>query len=63
MFSMNPEDTIPAGMAKIPIPKNEMHPAITFPKIVIGYISPYPTVVSVVIDHHMVDGISENISG
>jgi hypothetical protein len=37
--------------------------AQNLPMVVTGYISPYPTVVSVATDHHMVAGMLEKTSG
>ncbi len=48
---------MPAGNANMPIPRIEIKAVSVFPKPVIGYMSPYPTVVSVATLHHMVSGI------
>jgi hypothetical protein len=61
--SENPEASIPAGRANIPIPSMEIKAVSVLPKPVMGYISPYPTVVSVATLHHMVSGMLENLPG
>ena len=42
---------IPVGIATIPIPEIDIITVHIFPIIVIGYTSPYPTVLSVTTDH------------
>jgi len=54
---------IAVGNANIAMPKKATIPAQNFPTWVTGYISPYPTVVSVATDHHIVAGILEKDSG
>ena len=54
---------IPVGIATTPIPTNEIIEAKTFPQRVIGTISPYPTVASETVAHHMEAVILENTSG
>jgi hypothetical protein len=51
---------IPAGNASRATPARRIIAEKTFPSVVIGIISPYPTVVSVTTAHQMVAGILEN---
>ena len=37
---------MPVGKANIPIPKSAINPPNIFPRMVMGYISPYPAVVN-----------------
>ena len=53
----------PVGMAIKPIPTMATNDAISFPSTVIGYISPYPTVVSVAKAHQIELPILLNTSG
>ena len=50
-------------IATTPIPINEIIEAKTFPQRVIGTISPYPTVASDTVAHHIEAVILENTSG
>ena len=61
--SLKPEARIPVGIATAPIPSREVTEAIIFPIAVIGTESPYPTALTVVIDHHRHLGIEPNNSG
>ena len=53
MLSAKAEANIPEGSATVPIPRIIMIEPKTFPNVVTGYTSPYPTVVNVTIDHHI----------
>ena len=61
--STNPAPRIPVGSANMAIPIIDIMLAQNLPIQVTGYISPYPTVVNVATDHHIVAGILENLSG
>ena len=63
MHSMNPADIIPVGTATIPIPNIAIIALKILPTVVIGYISPYPTMVRVAIDHHKPENAFSNLSG
>lgn len=49
---MNHADASPVYVPNTPIPATINKLAINLPSVVVGYLSPYPTVVIVVIDHH-----------
>ena len=53
----------PEGIATSPSPIKTIKVAKTLPPVVIGYISPYPTVVNVVTAHHSEWNIDLNCSG
>ena len=61
--SAKPEAKMPAGKATMPIPRRAMIEPNNLPTAVTGRRSPYPTVVSVAIAHHMVAGILEKMFG
>ena len=61
--SLKPAAKIPVGIAIAPIPIKEVVEAIILPATVIGTESPYPTALTVVIDHHRHLGIDPNNSG
>jgi len=53
-FSLkNPAVITPEGNATIAIPKREEIMLMTFPPLVIGYMSPYPTVVKAVVAQYI----------
>lgn len=59
----NDELKIPAGTATIPSPIINIENVKTFPPMVIGYMSPYPTVVRVATSHHKLENIDVKTSG
>ena len=61
--SLKPAARIPVGIAIAPIPKRDVPDAIILPITVIGTESPYPTALTVVIDHQRHLGIEPNNSG
>ena len=63
MDSLNPDASIPVGIAIAPIPIRDVTEAIIFPNAVMGIESPYPTALTVVIDHHRHLGIDPSNSG
>jgi len=60
---MNDELIIPVGSTTNPIPIMAMVASKIFPIGVIGYISPYPCVVSVATAHHNDSSAFSNLSG
>ena len=54
---------MPVRSATVHTPMMAVKAPISFPPAVIGDTSPYPTVVSVTIDHHIVSGIDGKASG
>lgn len=63
MVSIRPETIMPDGRANVPIPKMLITDEHILPSGVIGTISPYPIVVSVLTPHHKAAGMLVNVSG
>tara|TARA_B110000090_G_C13273241_1_gene404950 strand:- start:3 stop:218 length:216 start_codon:yes stop_codon:yes gene_type:complete len=63
LASVKAEEIIPEGIAIIPSPNIRMTKVKILPPIVMGTMSPYPTVVKVTTDHHILENIEENASG
>ena len=61
--SSKPDEIRPAAIAITLIPANAVIAVIILPKVLIGYVSPYPTVVIVIIDYHITLGIVPKASG
>ena len=62
-FSIKPAEMIPVGIATKPNPNNDIMLLKIFPAIVIGYISPLPTVVMVFRLHKNPEKAFSNTSG